>query len=153
MWQKWITKSRVWTILLVSFFVATVSRQSRLPCTLSTGSHDSSVGIATSYGLDCTGIKSRRGRDYPHLCKPTLRLTQPLVQWIPCLFPGGKSAGAWHWPPTPSSAEVKERVALSLLAFVACSRVNFTLTSTLHWVPIGFKFSRCKGDRRVKLTN
>ena len=27
-------------------------------------------------------------------------------------FPGGKVAGAWCWPPTPSSAEVKERVKL-----------------------------------------
>jgi len=151
MWQKWITKSCSWTILPAPLFVSTVSRLSRLPCTLSTGSRDSSVGIATSYGLDCPGIKSRRGQDYPHLCKPTLGPTQPPVQWVPCLFPGGKAAGAWHWPPTPSSAEVKERVALYLWAFVACSRVNFTLT--LHWVPIGFKFSRCKGDRSVKLTN
>jgi len=40
-------------------------------------------------------------------------------------------AGAWRWPHTQSSAKVKERVELyvysPLWAFVACSRVDFTL--------------------------
>ena len=30
------------------------------------------------------------------------------------VFARGKTAGAWRWPPTPSSAEVKERVDLYL---------------------------------------
>jgi len=30
------------------------------------------------------------------------------------VFPSGKVAGAWSWPPTPSSAKVKERVGLYL---------------------------------------
>ena len=30
------------------------------------------------------------------------------------VFPGCKEAGVWRWPPTPSSAEVKERVELYL---------------------------------------
>ena len=30
------------------------------------------------------------------------------------VFPGDKAAGAWLWPPTPSSVEVKERVQLYL---------------------------------------
>ena len=29
-------------------------------------------------------------------------------------FPGGKAAGAWRWPPTPSNAEVKEKIELYL---------------------------------------
>ena len=38
--------------------------------------------------------------------------TQPRIRWEMVLFPGGKAAEAWHWPPTPSSAEVKERAQL-----------------------------------------
>ena len=30
------------------------------------------------------------------------------------VFPGGKAAGAWRWPPTPTTVEVKERVELYL---------------------------------------
>ena len=36
---------------------------------------DSSLGIATSYGLDCTGIESRWGRGSPHLSRPALGST------------------------------------------------------------------------------
>jgi hypothetical protein len=45
-----------------------------------------------------------------------------------------KAAGAWRWTSAPSSAEVKEKSRaiplLSLWAFMACSRVNFTFTFT-----------------------
>jgi len=37
----------------------------------------------TGYGLDSLGIESRWGRDFPHLCRPTLGLPQPRVQWVP----------------------------------------------------------------------
>ena len=47
--------------------------------------HDSSVGIATRYGLDGPGIESRWGRDFPHLSRPALEPTQPPVQWVPGL--------------------------------------------------------------------
>jgi hypothetical protein len=74
---------------------------------------DRSVGITTRYGLDGPGIESQWGRDFPH---PSITL------WgLPSLlyngyrvFPGGKAAGAWRWAPTPSSAEIKERVELYL---------------------------------------
>ena len=41
-------------------------------------------------------------------------IRQPPIQWVPVLFPGGKTAGAWPSPSTPSSAEIKERVELYL---------------------------------------
>ena len=58
----------------------------------------SSVGIATAYGLDVSGIESRWGRDFPHLSRPALRPTQPPVQWVPSLYRGYSAAGAWRWP-------------------------------------------------------
>ena len=44
---------------------------------------DSSVSIATRYGLDDPGIESRWGRNIPHPSRPALGRTQPPVQWVP----------------------------------------------------------------------
>jgi len=44
-----------------------------------------------------------RTRPYP-LCDPP-----SLVYFGSASFPVGKADGAWRWPPTPSSAEVKEK--------------------------------------------
>jgi hypothetical protein len=43
---------------------------------------------------------------------PTLGPTHPPV--LLDLFPGGKAVGAWSWLPTPSGAEVKERLQVYL---------------------------------------
>jgi hypothetical protein len=78
---------------------------------------DTSVGIATRYGLDGPGIECRWGRDFPHPFRPALRPTQPPIQWIPGLFPEGVKRpghGVDHQP--PSNAEVKERVKLYLFS-------------------------------------
>jgi hypothetical protein len=58
------------------------------------GGPGSSVGIATAYGLDGTGIETRWGRDFPHLSRPALRTTQPPVQWVPGLSRGYGAAEA-----------------------------------------------------------
>ena len=41
-----------------------------------------SVGIATGYGLDGTGIESQWERDFPHPSGLALRPTQPPIQWL-----------------------------------------------------------------------
>ena len=89
----------------------------------------SSVGIATRYGLEGSGIEFRLGPDFPHPSRPALEPTQTPLKAVPCLFSvvGRPGRGANH--PTPSSAEVKERVELYLYSpsvFVACSGANFT---------------------------
>jgi hypothetical protein len=62
---------------------------------------DSSVSIATGYGLDGPGIESRWRRDFSHLSKPALGPTQPPVQRVPGLFRGVKSGRGVTLTPHP----------------------------------------------------
>ena len=75
---------------------------------------DSSVGIATRYRLEGLGIESRC-EIFRTCSNRPMGPTQPPIQWVPGLFPGGKAAGAWRWSPT-FSAEVKERVELHIFS-------------------------------------
>ena len=77
--------------------------------------HDG-AGTVNSYGLDGPGIESRWGGQ--------IFRTRPDRPWgSPSLlhhgyqvFPRGKAAGAWRWPPTPTTTKVKERVELYSLS-------------------------------------
>ena len=63
---------------------------------LSLWERDSSVGIATRYGLEVPGIESRWERSVPHPSRPALGSTQPPIQLVPGLFSGVKAAGVWR---------------------------------------------------------
>jgi hypothetical protein len=69
----------------------------------------SSVGIAIRYGLHSPGTESRWG-DIIRTCPDWPWGPPSLLYKGYRVFPGGKTAGPWPWPPTPSNAEVKERV-------------------------------------------
>jgi hypothetical protein len=84
---------------------------------------DSSIGIATRYGLDGPGIESRR-----------IFRTLPDRPWAHhngygVSFPGVKRPGRGVNHPPPSSAEVKERVQLYLfsLSGPSCPVLGWTL--------------------------
>jgi hypothetical protein len=105
------------------------------------------VGIATGYGLDDSGIESRRGRDFSHLCRPALWATQPYVQWVPGLSQGVKSGRGVTLTPhpllVPRSWKSKAIPLLPLWAvrpvqsLSACTRVHFTLTFLQQKANIG----------------
>ena len=67
----------------------------------STRGPGSVVRIATGYGLDGPGIKSRCGRDFPHLC-PYLPWDPPsLLYNVYRVFPGGKERPEREADPHP----------------------------------------------------
>ena len=69
------------------------------------------VGTATSYGLNGPEIESWLWRGFPHP-PDGLWGRQSLLCKGYRVFHGGKAAWAWRWLPTPSKAEVKERIVL-----------------------------------------
>jgi len=89
---------------------------------------DSSVGIATRYGLDGPGIESRWGGEiFPH--RPD-RLRGPpslLYNGYRDPFSAIERVVVWYWTTQPHPApRLKEGTGIHLLNFMACSRVNLT---------------------------
>jgi hypothetical protein len=107
---------------------------------------DNSVGVATRYGLNGRGIESRWKRDFPYSSTAALGPTQPSIQWVPGLS-RGKASGSWLWPPTPSSAEVKERVELYLYS---TSRPSWPVLGWSLPLSLSFTFSRSQWPRGFK---
>ena len=107
--------------------------------------HDSSVGIATRYGLYGPGIESWWGERFS-----AWTLGPTPVKWVRGVLPGVKLTGHGvnHWP--LSSAEVEERVELYLYfrAFMTCSRTKFIFTSSFKKHFVWFKNANHKYETR-----
>ena len=111
------------------------------------------AGIAQSVHRLATGV-CRSGDRFP--VGGEISCTRPDRSWGTSgllyngyrVFPGGKAAGAWRWPPTPSRAEVKERVKLYLFSPFGPSwpvlgwTFTLSLTSALDYSSLSF-FSLC----------
>jgi len=108
-WCCWRVQRRASSIGKLNATLSTPLR--RMAEKIST--RDSSAGIASRYRLESPGIESPWGRNFPHTSSPALEPTQPPIKWVPVLS-RGKAAGAWRWPPIPTSAEVKEIVEIYL---------------------------------------
>jgi hypothetical protein len=94
------------------------------------GVRGSVVGVATHYGLDGPVFELLWGRHFLHPSTPAPRTTKPSVQWVWRLFTGSKVAGTWRWWPVfvADDKEGWSYTSTSAQTFVACYRVNFTLT-------------------------
>jgi hypothetical protein len=101
------------------------------------GGRDSSVGIATRYGLDGKGIESRWWWDFPHPSRPALGVPGP---------PRIKRQGRGVHHPPPFSAEVKERAQLYLYSPSGHSWpvLGWTLPLPLPFIGIGRR-DHCNG--------
>jgi hypothetical protein len=123
-------------------------RVSQCYSTWFTVDRDSSVGIATRYGMDGPGIESRWQRDFLHLSRPALGPTQLPIRWVSGLSRGkGDRSVTSNTHPhlVPWSRKSRAIPPLPLWARVACYKVEPYLTLlgsyNYHWaIVLGISF-------------
>jgi hypothetical protein len=84
------------------------------------------------YRLDGPGIESPWGARFSALVQNFPGVHPVSIQWLQLVFLGVKEAGAWHWPPIQSSAEVKER--FELYPYFPSGTLWPVIGWTLQWV-------------------
>ena len=94
---------------------------------------DSTVGVATRYGLDGPGIESRWGARFSATVQTGPRSYPTSYTMGTGSFPGGKRLRrcvVHQFHLAPRSKKESSYARLPMWALVACSRVNFTFTFT-----------------------
>jgi hypothetical protein len=99
--------------MLLYFYTALLPRRGR----------DSSVGIASRYGLDGQGMESRWGRDFPHPSRPSLGPTQLPIQWVLGLFRAKRQWRGFDHPPH-LAPRLKKNRAIPLLPIWALANIS-----------------------------
>jgi hypothetical protein len=94
--------------------------------------NDSSVGIATRYGLDGPQIESRWGRNFPAHVQTALGPIQPPIKLNRVSFPEVKRPGRGANHPPQHSTEVKKSVELYLYSPSVLERtLPFTIAGSI----------------------
>jgi hypothetical protein len=88
-----ITKKFYWCMGVFRDLIFTINRFILRVITQLPVGRDSSVDIATRYGLDGPGFESRWRRVFPHLSRPALGSTQPPIKCVPGQSRGVKRQG------------------------------------------------------------
>jgi hypothetical protein len=81
-----------------------MNKEREISCYPFRAGRDDSVGIATRYGLDGTGIESRKGRDFAHPSRPALESSYTMGTGPLSGVGGIKRPGRGADHPPPSSA-------------------------------------------------
>ena len=102
------------------------------------GGQGSSVGTATCYDTDSSGLKPRWGQkmfSFLQQSRPALGPSHPPVKLVKSVCPSGKSAAIWRWPTISSNTDVKERVELYIYSpsMPPCYGMTFTFTVSFYY--------------------
>jgi len=120
-----LNKPRMYVCVYIYIYICVCVCVCVCVCTHRRVGRCSSVGIATRYGLDVSGLEPRWRQHFPHPPKPVLKPTQPPTKRGTGSLPGVKKLGSGvDQLPHLGPKLKKEYSLLPTCDFMACSRVT-----------------------------